>query len=210
MRNAVLMFASTLLAVLVGLLLYHYFVEREGQKQLLSGMRAETEATKRELDRLAKEQAQIRQTVTKTQDTIAAATDKTSLLIRADFASASSSMRTAIAEYYMTTMKMPAANSEAGLPAPDQYRGNTLKSATVTSDGSIELVFDAKSGVDGGRIHLIPDVSRVDAMGIQWRCETADYAAIKQTLPSCEYQPAQANLVAPAAQQAVHAAPVKG
>jgi pilin len=189
MRNAIVMFANTLLAVVAALLLYHHFVDRAGREQLLARMHEDNEATKRELDRVVKEQAGIRDALTKSPD-MASAADEKSLLIRSDFSAASGSMKTAIAEYYMNSAKLPASNAAAGLPAADQYRGKSLKSATVTADGSIEFVFDADSGVDGGRIRLIPDISRAEAMGVQWRCESADYPLLKRALPACEYRPA--------------------
>ncbi len=188
MRNAIVMFANTLLAVVAALLLYHYFVDRAGREQLLARMHEDNEATKRELDRVVKEQAGIRDALTKSPD-MASAADEKSLLIRADFSAASGSMKTAIAEYYMNSAKLPASNADAGLPSADQYRGKSLRSATVTADGNIEFAFDASSGVDGGRIRLVPDLSRTDAMGVQWRCESADYPLIKRALPACEYKP---------------------
>jgi hypothetical protein len=192
-RNAILLFACTFVAVIGGLWLYDATIGSSKQEQLLDGVRADSEATRHELDRLAKEQAQMRQTLSKVEEAAAAVElDAASALIRADFATASGSMRTAIAEYYMTTAKMPTANTDAGLPAPTQYRGKTLKSATVTSGGSIEFAFDANSGVDGGRIRLIPDISNERAMGIAWRCETSDYAQIKRALPACEYRSSEA------------------
>lgn len=195
MRNAILLFACTFVAVIGGLWLYDATI---GGK------------TRQEVDRLAKEQAQMRQTLSKVEEAAAATgLDKGSALILADVAAATGSMRTAIAEYYMTTAKMPATNVEAGLPAAEQYRGKTLKSAAVMSGGSIELTFDANSGVDGGRIHLVPDISRADAMGIQWRCETSDYAQIKRALPTCEYRASDAH-GAPVVAPALHNAPTSG
>lgn len=207
MRNAILLFACTFVAVIGGLWLYDATIGGKKQEQLLNGVRADSDATRHEVDRLAKEQAQMRQTLSKVEEATAAAElDEGSALIRADFAAASGSMRTAIAEYYMTTTKMPSTNAEAGLPAAEQYRGKSLRAATVTSGGSIELTFDANSGVDGGRIRLVPDSSRADAMGIQWRCETSDYAQIKRALPACEYRASDAH-GAPVATQALHNTP---
>jgi len=190
-RNAALMFANTLLAVVAALLAYHYLVDREGREQMLARMHEDNEATKRELERVAKEEAGIRDALTKSPD-LAGAADEKSQLIRGDFAAAAGSMKTAIAEYYMTNGKMPASNADMGLPAADQYRGKSLKSATVTADGGIEFTFDAASGVDGGHVRLIPDISRAGAMGVQWRCETPDYPLIKRALSVCEYKPVEA------------------
>lgn len=136
---------------------------------------------------LRQEQAQMRRTLSESQESLAAANDKASLSIREDL-QAVAAIRTAIAEYYATTGKMPSQHADAGLPSPGQYRGKTLKSATVLADGSIELVFDAASGVDGGRIRFVVDTSRADAMGLQWRCTTTDYPLIKRASPACEYE----------------------
>lgn len=103
-----------------------------------------------------------------------------------------SSIKVMLAEYYMSMGHFPASQEEAGLPAPERYQGRSLRSATVGRDGRVELLFDGVSGVDGGRIELIPDVSRVDAMGIQWRCVTHDYPLIVRAAPGCEYIPSVA------------------
>jgi hypothetical protein len=108
-------------------------------------------------------------------------------LIRDDFVQATSGMKVAIAENYENTGKLAAGNSEVGLPEPEEIRGQSLRSATVGPNGVIELVFDAKSGKDGGRIRLIPDPSDAEAMGVRWRCETPDYPQIKRALPTCDY-----------------------
>ena len=144
-----------------------------------------------EVTALRQEQAKMRKTLDDSQESLAAANDKASLLMREDLAAAAA-MRTAIAEYFMANGKMPASQADAGLPAPDSYRGKSLKSATVLPDGGIELAFDANSGVDGGRIRFVVDTSHADAMGIQWHCVTSDYPLIKRVAPTCEYVPPSA------------------
>jgi hypothetical protein len=113
--------------------------------------------------------------------------DEAGWLIRADFVAATGRMQVAAAEYYNVYGKLPAHNKDAGLPEPEQYRGKTLRSASFGPNGVIELVFDAKSGRDGGRIRLVPDVSHAPAMGMQWRCESPDYPQVKRVLPTCDY-----------------------
>lgn len=108
-------------------------------------------------------------------------------LISEDFIKAASGMKVAIAEYYSNMGKLPQRNANAGLAEPGQYVGASLRSATVGPDGSIELVFDAKSGKDGGRIRLVPDMSHANAMGVSWRCETSDYPHIERAVPNCSY-----------------------
>ena len=141
------------------------------------------------------QQVQIRQTLAEMQNDLGE--DAVSLMIREDLRVADG-IRNSISETYAAMGKMPTTNAEAGTYAPDQYRGKTLKSATVRADGSIELIFDAKSGVDGGRIQMLPDLTHAQAMGVQWRCQTPDYPLIKRALPACEY-------VAPSAPPAIAA-----
>jgi hypothetical protein len=147
------------------------------------------------------QQMQIRKTLSEMQDNLGQ--DEVSLLMREDFQMAEA-MRSSISETYAATGKMPTTNAEAGTYAPDQYHGKTLKSATVRVDGSIELVFDAKSGVDGGRIQMLPDLMRAQAMGVQWHCQTPDYPLIKRALPTCEYVSKAADV--PATDAALHQA----
>ena len=106
--------------------------------------------------------------------------------MREDFAKAAGSIKVSVAEFYISRGKMPADNAEAGLFEPGAYRGKTLQSATVHSDGTIDFVFDARSGREGGVVRLVPDLSH-PAMGVQWDCESADYPSIAQLLPDCRY-----------------------
>jgi hypothetical protein len=94
-------------------------------------------------------------------------------------------IRPAVINYYETEGKWPATNAAAGLPAPDQYDGESFRSVTVLPDGRFVLVFNAQSGVDGGRVQLVPVTGRT----LNWRCETSDYPLIKCAVPTCDYNP---------------------
>jgi hypothetical protein len=180
---------ALVLAAIAGFLLYQNAEQRRGQERVLTEVRAQGDAARAQLERVAKEQEQIRRTLGEAQTTLAGSADKTSLLMREDLVLVAG-MRTALAEAYMNFGRMPANAAEAGLSAPEQYRGKTLKSATLLADGTIELVFDAQSGVDGGRVRFVPDLTHVNATGIQWRCETDDYPLIARVAPTCEYKQA--------------------
>jgi hypothetical protein len=106
--------------------------------------------------------------------------------MRQDFAAAAG-VKVAVAEFYANLGKMPQDNAEAGLPAPSEYRGQTLRSATVNPDGSIDFEFDENSGKDGGHVRLIADLSHASAMGVQWHCETTDYPDVARAIPNCAY-----------------------
>jgi hypothetical protein len=189
MRHFALTFAGALLAAAVALLAYHFLIGGKRQAQLAG-----------EVAELAQGQQQIRKALDQTQETLSTVSDRQSELIREDL-QAIAGMRVAIAEYYQTNARMPANQAEMGLPPPEQYRGKSLKSATLQPGGVIELVFDAASGVDGGRIRFVADASHVEAMGVRWRCETSDYPHIRRVSVACEYlAPANQNLSAPAPQ----------
>jgi hypothetical protein len=177
MRKAAAVLASALLLAAAALAAYRFLVVDREQRRLGG-----------EIQALKQDQQRMRKTLDESHEALAAASDEASLRIREDL-QAVAGMRVAIVEYYLTHGKMPARQADAGLPAPDHYRGRTLKSATVSPDGSIDLVFDAASGVDGGRIRFVADTSRADAMGVRWRCETADYPQVKRVSPLCEYAP---------------------
>jgi Pilin (bacterial filament) len=100
---------------------------------------------------------------------------------------AAAGIKTAVAEFYANRGKMPQDNAEAGLPPPSEYRGQTLRSATVNPDGSIDFEFDENSGRDGGHVRLVADLSHANAMGMQWHCESADYSDIGSAIPNCAY-----------------------
>jgi hypothetical protein len=184
MNKAVWIGATSVFAVAAALLLYQNAEQSRLQERLLADVHT-----------LAAQQEQIRRTLSEARET-ASALDRTSLLIRDDF-HVSDGMRNAIAEYYMAMGKMPATAAEAGMQPAGEYRGKTLKSAALIADGVIELTFDVNSGVDGGRIRLLPDLSHAQAMGLQWHCQTADYPLIKRAVPTCEYEPAAADAIAP-------------
>lgn len=112
--------------------------------------------------------------------------------------SAASGARVAIAEFYMSSGRMPTTNSEAGLPEAKSYKGQSLVSLQISDGGAIVLTFDAASGVDGGTIEFMPDLTGIESMGMQWHCQTHDYAQIVRVLPSCNYSAAGQIKVAPA------------
>lgn len=100
------------------------------------------------------------------------------------------SVKTVVTEYYHVHGRMPASNAEAGLLDAQAYRGRSLRALSVGQGGRIELSFDALSGRDGGVIAFVPDLGAAEAVGVIWRCTTADYSRIVRTVPSCEYRAA--------------------
>ncbi|MEO7916883.1 MAG: pilin [Dokdonella sp.] len=172
MRHATLTFLASLLGALIALFAFHAYQAWDEQRQqpLRATVVATVDEQRRKLDqKVAAEQRSIE-------------------LLRADIG-AMTSAKVAVSESFMTTGRMPASNAEAGLPAVDSYRGRSLRSASVIVDGRIRLTFDGESGHDGGVIDLVPEVGQLDSMGVQWRCETADYPQIVRAVPTCDYVP---------------------
>lgn len=155
---------------------------RESQQQVQRSL----QDAERALTESREEQARMRETLAGARDSLAGAVDEATLRIRDDLVVAGA-MRVAVAEFHAAMGRMPTSHAEAGLPEASHYRGQSLRSASLLGDGSIELVFDASSGVDGGRVRLVADASHADAMGLQWHCVTSDYPLIKRVSPACDY-----------------------
>ncbi|MEJ2141674.1 MAG: pilin [Gammaproteobacteria bacterium] len=95
-------------------------------------------------------------------------------------------LRVAAAEYYNSHGEWPESHAEANLPAPYQITRQALTSAELGSDGVITLTYNAKSGVDGGTIRLVPSVSSY--LGdIKWECRTSSFENIQEWAPQCMY-----------------------
>ena len=76
--------------------------------------------------------------------------------------------KTAVAEYYASEGAWPASNADAGLAAAADIKGNAVVSVTVTTDGTITVVYNTKVE-SGDTLVLVPD----DATGsITWTCNT--------------------------------------
>src|SRR5690606_679616 len=97
-------------------------------RQQQEATRAELEASRRSLDALREQQGRLRDTLSESGASLAAASDKASMMMREDLHVAAS-MRTAITEYYMSFARMPERPAQAGLAEPQEYRGKTLRSA---------------------------------------------------------------------------------
>jgi len=117
---------------------------------------------------------------------VAAIQDRKKML-QSDFQRAADGAKTSVTEYYANRGSWPAKNEDAGLPAPDTYRGESLRSLAV-GDQTITLTFDARSGVDGGKIILTGEATPNLAMGFNWTCVSPNIADIATIFPSCKYQ----------------------
>lgn len=97
--------------------------------------------------------------------------------------SIASGMKMAVVEHYQTMGRYPSSNVQLGYPEPASYADDNIQSITISSGGRITVVYTASSGVDGGAISLTPK----DQHGmVKWRCSTADFETISQSIPDCE------------------------
>jgi hypothetical protein len=94
------------------------------------------------------------------------------------------SLRVAVAESYQTNLQWPTSNADIGMPPPAQLQGQSLQSASVGDQGVVTLHYDAKTGVVGGMIRLIPQAA---PSGVTWRCETSSYPDIAVLVPQCRF-----------------------
>ncbi len=91
-------------------------------------------------------------------------------------------IKTYVAEYYMMEGRFPDSNTKLRLPRPESYANDTVKSIAVSKGGRITIEYTAKSGVDGGKIVLIP---RERNHQLVWQCTSRDFEDIQSTMPGC-------------------------
>ena len=97
---------------------------------------------------------------------------------------AASSVKTAMAESYMTNMKWPGSNQEAGIPSPDSFKARNVISISVQPYGKIRLNL---ADPDGKREQLWLTGAVNKAMQVSWKCTTEDVPDIAQLIPACSY-----------------------
>lgn len=93
--------------------------------------------------------------------------------------------KTAWAEYYSNTGKLPTGNEEVGLQPANAYHGKSIRAMAV-SEAGVTVTYDETTGIDGGRV-LFEAQTQADAGSVTWKCVTSSYRDIKMLTPSCEY-----------------------
>lgn len=176
MRHALITFVSSLLGVLAALMLYRTLAPVLSPLPIAAPV-APAEPARRVL----RPGEALDETMIREERAIEA--------VRGDLI-AIASVKTVVTEYYHVHGQMPASNAEAGLLDAQAYRGRSLQALSIVEGGRLELRFDALSGRDGGVIAFVPELGAVDAVGVIWRCTTADYPRIVRAIPSCEYRAA--------------------
>ena len=93
--------------------------------------------------------------------------------------------KTAWAEYYSNTGKLPTGNDEVGLQPAATYHGKSIRAMAV-SEAGVTVTYDETTGIDGGRV-LFEAETHADSGAVTWKCLTSSYRDIKMLVPSCEY-----------------------
>lgn len=94
--------------------------------------------------------------------------------------------KTHLSQHWDETGEIAESNAAAGLEAPEHYAGDAVRSLTVGKGGVITVVFNEKSGVDGGILRFTPDAGKPD-LGLQFHCTTPTYRDLERWLPQCAY-----------------------
>ena len=92
--------------------------------------------------------------------------------------------KTAIAEFYSNTGRLPGSNSSAGLATATSITGNYVKSVTVTSGGQISVLFNttkANKAIQNDVLLLSPITG---GGSTKWTCKTGSPAISNKYLPT--------------------------
>lgn len=181
-RNLLLQFVVTLAAVGVALLAYDYFRQPE-----IDAARQQTAALASQAQQLGDQATALKNQVAEQRSKEEARKQKfLTASYRAEGLQVAASAKVAVVESYFNTGKLPSSNAEVGMSAPDEFQTQSLRSMRIGDGGVITLTYDAKSGVDGGIIQLVPDLD--NTYNIQWKCTSPDFRDIAETIPQCSYQ----------------------
>jgi hypothetical protein len=97
---------------------------------------------------------------------------------------AANSVKLAMAESYMTNVKWPQSNKEAGVPEPESFKAEGIASIAVQPNARIKLTLVNPEG-KSEQLWLTGSVN--DAMVVSWKCTTEDIIDIAQLIPACSY-----------------------
>lgn len=171
------------IALTVGAWLYHQ------QSAALKKQNLELQETKQALDQSmqqARDQAKELNDAVKNseqyQQEQKARSKRVSILTRG--LNAASSVKVAMAEAYMTNLKWPQTNKEAGVPEPESFKTEGIASIAVQPNTKIRLNLINPEG-KSEQLWLTGSVN--DAMLVSWKCTTQDIPDIAQLVPTCSY-----------------------
>jgi hypothetical protein len=93
-------------------------------------------------------------------------------------------IRNKMAKYYRSHNSWPDSNAEMGLPLPERYAVNTLRSVTASTNGKIVLLFAPSLGIEE---KVVLQGAANKAGDITWACTSQDIRDIEQLIPYCTY-----------------------
>lgn len=91
-----------------------------------------------------------------------------------------------IEQYFLEHGYFPLSNAQAGLSQPESYSRDALRRATVGRQGSLELIFDQRSGRFGGQVLMTPEFKNARG-GMIWHVQTSNLKGLERYLPGCSY-----------------------
>ena len=109
-----------------------------------------------------------------------------STLLERDFRPAVAGAKVAVAEYYARHGSWPRKNEDAGAAAPTTFRERSMRSLEINGQ-TITVTFDARSGVDDGKIVFTGTADDDASTSVHWTCESPNITDIASILPECMY-----------------------
>lgn len=162
--------------------------QAETLRQQSEQSKAEQEALKQQAEELSRQATAMKEEVDSQRRLAEQERERyQSAAYLAEGLTAGANAKTAIVEYYQSNGEWPDSNEDLGLPAPGEFTGRALRSMAISDGGIITLTYNEKTGVNGGKIQLIPDASQLET-GVKWRCESSSYSNITVSIPQCIYR----------------------
>jgi Pilin (bacterial filament) len=162
---------------------------RDDAKQRIDELRNETAIIERAVSDARQQTSALNQAVEASQRADRARTDQGKRANRiATALAAAQAVKLATAEQYQSSMQWPATNKEIGLPPPESFRTEVLRSVNVEkhASGSRIRVRYVDEGVVERELFLVASVDA--AFAIHWQCVSADTPDIREIASGCSYR----------------------
>lgn len=116
------------------------------------------------------------------------APDNSDLETLQEFTHAWTPFRMRLAEYYLSTGKLPASNQDLDFGPPESFRTGRIRSIGLTPEGTVRVEFDEFMSTPGAILFYRPVVGQGGGV-VSWDCASPNTPGIEKFNFNCRFRP---------------------